>query len=80
MFQGLISITKDTLRSTENFKKVFEHGGSHNLAPQSSTSEASTDRKKFLAQGHTSKLTWRHPLGCRPSANRFLHSQGNLDR
>ena len=33
MFQGLISITKDALRSTENLKKVFEHGVSHKSDP-----------------------------------------------
>ena len=33
MFQGLISITKDALRSTENLKKVFEHDVIHKSDP-----------------------------------------------
>ena len=33
MFQGLISITKDALRSTENLKKVFERDIGHDIDP-----------------------------------------------
>ncbi len=73
LFQGLISITKDTLRSTENFKKIFERDIGHDLAAVERLSEVSTGRKKFFTQGRTGKLTWRHSFSRRRSTNRFLH-------
>ena len=57
MFQGLISITKDTLRSTENLKKVFEHGVGHKSDPIEQHVGDINRRKKFFAQGCTGKLT-----------------------
>ena len=63
LFQGLISITKDAFRSTENFKKVFEHSlGSLNRHVRGISRQQEVFRSEPHGQTHLASSPRQPPV------------------
>ena len=63
LFQGLISITKDAFRSTENFKKVFEHSlGSINRHVRGISRQQEVFRSEPHGQTHLASSPRQPPV------------------